>query len=42
MTLEEFIANPKNLYAKHPEKVESMRTLLKRYVDGEPCAPNKD
>jgi hypothetical protein len=32
----------KNLYAKHPEKVESMRTLLKRYVDGEPCAPNKD
>ncbi|MBT6767602.1 MAG: hypothetical protein HOA81_01265 [Opitutales bacterium] len=29
----------KNLYAKHPEKVESMRSLLKSYVEGEPCAP---
>ncbi|TWU32033.1 sulfatase family protein [Novipirellula artificiosorum] len=29
----------KNLYAKHPEKVESMRSLLKRYTNGERCAP---
>ena len=29
----------KNLYAKHPEKVESMRSLLKRYIGGERCAP---
>lgn len=29
----------KNLYAKHPEKVEQMRSLLKRYLDGERCAP---
>ena len=29
----------KNLYAKHPEKVENMRSLLKRYINGEPCAP---
>ncbi len=28
-----------NLYAKHPEKVESMRLLLKSYVAGERCAP---
>ena len=27
-----------NLYAKHPEKVKSMRALLKRYLDGERCA----
>ena len=29
----------KNLYDKHPEKVASMRDLLKRYIDGERCAP---
>ncbi len=29
----------KNLYAKHPEKVKSMRDLLKRYLAGERCAP---
>jgi len=29
----------KNLYAKHPEKVESMRSLLKKYLGGERCAP---
>lgn len=29
----------KNLYAQYPEKVEQMRALLKRYVDGERCAP---
>jgi arylsulfatase A len=29
----------KNLYAKHPEKVASMRSLLKRYIGGERCAP---
>lgn len=28
-----------NLYEKHPEKVAAMRSLLKRYVDGERCAP---
>ena len=32
----------KNLYAKHPEKVESMRSLLKRYINGEPCSPIKN
>ncbi len=29
----------KDLYAEHPEKVESMRGLLKRYIGGERCAP---
>lgn len=29
----------KNLYADHPEQVESMRKLLKRYINGERCAP---
>jgi len=29
----------KDLYAEHPDRVESMRSLLKRYVDGERCAP---
>ena len=29
----------KNLYAENPEKVESMRSLLKRYIGGERCAP---
>ena len=32
----------KNLYADHPEKVASMRALLKRYVAGERCAPPRD
>ncbi|MEM0969990.1 MAG: arylsulfatase [Verrucomicrobiota bacterium] len=31
----------KNVYADHPEKVESMRALLKRYVGGERCAPER-
>ncbi|MEM0896575.1 MAG: arylsulfatase [Verrucomicrobiota bacterium] len=31
----------KNLYAKHPEKVAQMRSLLKRYLDGERCAPER-
>lgn len=30
-----------NLYAKHPERVERMRGLLKRYLDGERCAPSR-
>ncbi|GAB5561682.1 MAG: arylsulfatase [Synoicihabitans sp.] len=29
----------RNLYAQYPEKVASMRSLLKRYIDGERCAP---
>ncbi|MFT5130013.1 MAG: arylsulfatase A [Rhodothermales bacterium] len=29
----------KNLYAQHPELVERMRSLLKRYRAGERCAP---
>ncbi len=29
----------KNLYADYPEKVESMRSLLERYIEGERCAP---
>ena len=29
----------KNLYADYPEKVESMRSLLKRYIEGERGAP---
>ena len=28
-----------NLYREHPERVESMRNLLKRYLGGERCAP---
>ncbi len=32
----------KNLYAEHPERVERMRSLLKRYIDGERCAPARD
>ena len=28
-----------DLYAKHPDKVKSMRSLLKRYLGGERCAP---
>jgi|TARA_B100001093_G_scaffold237657_1_gene227684 hypothetical protein len=30
-----------NLYAEHPEKVEKMRALLKRYTGGERCAPSR-
>jgi arylsulfatase A len=29
----------RNLYDKHPEKVKSMSSLLKRYIGGERCAP---
>ena len=29
----------KNLYAKYPERVESMRGLLNSYTDGKRCAP---
>jgi len=29
-----------NLSADHPEKVEQMRALLKRYIGGERCAPS--
>ena len=28
-----------NLYVQHPEKVKNMRSLLKRYINGERCAP---
>ena len=31
----------KNLYAQIPEKVASMRNLLKRYLAGERCAPKR-
>ncbi|MDB4459102.1 arylsulfatase [bacterium] len=31
----------KNLYADHPQRVESMRNLLKRYTNGERCAPTR-
>ena len=31
-----------NLYNKHPEKVKAMRTLLKRYLSGERCAPKRN
>ena len=31
----------KNVYAQHPEKVEQMRSLLKRYIGGERCAPKR-
>jgi len=30
-----------NLYDKHPEKIAAMKTLLKRYLDGEGCAPTR-
>ncbi len=30
-----------NLYAKHHDKVASMRSLLKRYIGGERCAPTR-
>ena len=30
-----------DLYAKHPDKVASMRSLLKRYIAGERCAPTR-
>lgn len=32
----------RNLYGDHPEKVERMLSLLKRYVDGERCGPIRD
>ena len=30
-----------NLYDDHPEKVNAMRSLLGRYLDGERCAPSR-
>ena len=32
----------KNLYAQHPGKVDKMRALLKRYLAGERCAPERE
>ncbi len=32
----------KNLYRQYPEKVTAMRELLKRYVGGERCAPERE
>ena len=32
----------RNVYGEHPEKVEAMRGLLKRYISGERCAPVRD
>ncbi len=31
----------KNVYQQHPEKVASMQKLLKSYLDGERCAPER-
>ena len=31
-----------NVYSKHPELVQSMRSLLRRYVNGERCAPTNN
>lgn len=31
----------KNLYAEHPEKVKVMSALLKKYTDGQRCAPER-
>lgn len=33
-------AQQTNLFARHPEKVAEMKTLLERYRQGEPCAPH--
>ena len=32
----------KDLYRQHPEKVTAMSKLLKRYLDGERCAPQRN
>lgn len=32
----------KNLYEEHPDKVKIMRSLLKRYIGGERCAPARE
>ncbi|MDF2376565.1 MAG: arylsulfatase [Verrucomicrobiales bacterium] len=40
--LEEDPRQSENLYEQHPEKVESMRKLLKRYLGGERCAPYQE
>ena len=37
--LEEDPRQSKNLYNTYPERVQSMRTQLKSYIDGERCAP---
>ena len=31
----------KNIYDEHPQKVATMQALLKRYLDGERCAPTR-
>lgn len=31
----------KNIYQEHPAQVSAMQTLLKRYLDGERCAPKR-
>ena len=37
--LEEDPRQSNNLYAEYPDKVASMRSLLRRYIQGERCAP---
>jgi arylsulfatase A len=32
----------KNLYEKFPDRVAKMRSLLKEYLSGKPCAPGKE
>lgn len=32
----------KNLYSRYPDRVKSMRGLLRRYLDGEHCAPQRN
>ena len=32
----------KNVYQKHPDKVEAMSKLLRRYLEGERCAPTRN
>lgn len=39
--LKDDLGQTKNLYQEHPEKVTAMRQLLKRYTDGERCAPER-
>lgn len=38
--LKDDLAQHKNLYNDYPEKVSEMKALLKRYLDGEGCAPH--
>ena len=39
--LKDDLRQSKNLYEQNPEKVAAMRELLKRYVGGERCAPER-